>query len=464
VSRFFQLLRFRAVLFATLILAGGLCPSAHAGDFIFGVSGPGIEDSGMLQDLGWGWARVPLRWSDTTTGGAQDWNAAERQIAAAKGAGMRVQLTISFGWPRGTQPSFAIDSQTGLPSDDQGRRAMQSFLQEAFNRFGDRMDALGVEDSLSAKAFPGGPAVYAQLLKYVSSSARAVKPGIPIVVGATDFNHMEEDGRIFYVSDTIRSLGQAGVFDGVELRMRGLNSASDYRRVTGAYEHIAGQLEGTPYENARLLLLSNSPANNESEQAADLVRRSILAAQMGFSAFFWDGGLMDVGNVPTGLAAGNYKRRVFISGVAVGRMASKFDLSKTEIVPHGKSLYQIELTYRTGGTTTMAWRDYFAEGQSYNSAVNVELKTLEIEGPHRLGLIALPLVAEDGSRLRGYALPGKDVDIGGAPVLLSQNVEMLQGLGAEVYKPEPEPEPEPQPAPAQPQYNAPAARLVPPGR
>ncbi len=432
-----------AILLAALFTAA----PARSADFILGVGSPGLEDARLLDDLGWGWARVPLRWSMADRGGDESWTAAERQIAAAKSAGMRVQLTLSLGWGQGANPSFTIDPLTGLPTDEAGRSQMQSFLQQAFSRFGSSIDAVGVEDDLSASAFPGGPAVYAQLLKYVSDSTRAVLPGKAVVFGAVDFNRMEEDQRVFYISDAIRALGASGVFDSIELRMSGTNPTSDYRRIVGAYNHLAGQVEGTPYENVNLLLLTNSPASGDREQASDLIRRAFLAAEQGFSGMYWDG-LIDSGSRNSGLVSATGRRRSFASGFALGRMVGRFDLRKTQITPRSGSMFQLELAYRGGGTTTMVWRDYFAAGQNYDYSSNVELKAFDIEGPYRVGLMALPLVPDGSGVLRGYGIEGKTFDLGGAPVVLSKNFDMLRELGGVVSRPAPVEQAAPQAAPA----------------
>lgn len=439
-----SMLRPRKIQFALrlLIAAIGLFaarPAASA-DFILGIGGPGLDDRSMLDSLGWGWARVPLRWNQAKSGGTMDWASVERQISAASAAGMKIQLTISFGWGPGTNPPFAVSPATGLPADDAGRAAMQSFLQEAFSRFGSRVDAIGVEDDLSARSFPGGPTVYAQLLKYVSDSTHSVLPGKPIVFGPINFNTMEEDQRVFFISDTIRALKTDSVFDAIELRLPGTNATSDYRRIVGAYNHLAGQVEGTPYQNVNLHLVTSSPARGDSEQASDLVRRAFLAAERGFHGMTWDA-LVDRDGANHGLASSTGRRRAFSSAFAVGRMAGRFDLSKTKVIPRSRNMSQLELAYKGGGTTTMVWRDYFASGQEYSAWENVELKAFDIEGPYRVGLMALPLVPQSDGILHGSAISGKTFDLGGAPVVLSKNYEMLREIGGVVQKPEPTPNP-----------------------
>ena len=383
------------------------------------------EDGPAVEEVGWKFVRVAIGWHEVESPEKRlDWGQADARAQSAAQAGLRVQITLNLAWPVQKAAPYPLDDAARLPSSAQGRSAMRRFVQEAVARYGSMAEAYGVEDDLSAASFPGGPEAYGEELTLVSQCVRSADPDARVVFGAVAFDSMEADGRVFYLADALRSLGEGGaVFDAVELRLVGENALEDYRRVPAAVNHVYGQLADTAHRNASVALIASSPSSaagggGEDDQAADLVRRALTAASLGVSHFYWGGGPLP-------------KKKAFHTARLLSRIEERYDLARTRIIPRSPTLFHAQIRRANGGKDLeIVWRDYFASGQSFNSSASVELKKLDIEGPARQGLYALSLVPDSDGTFPLRELTSKYFDLGGAPVAMSQDVECLNGLAA----------------------------------
>ncbi|MCX7016417.1 MAG: hypothetical protein NTW86_28310 [Candidatus Sumerlaeota bacterium] len=409
-------------------------------------------DPALVEEIGWKFVRLPVSWHEVERPDRTlDWSLADSRLQEAKAVGLRTQITLSFAWPRGKEAPCRMDPATRLPADAEGQAEMARFVEQAAARYASAVHAWGVEEDLSARAFPADAKTYAALLRLVSERVRAADDEARVAFGALAFDTMEADQRVFYVADAVASLGaDSKAFDALEVRVIGGNGQDDCLRIPAAVDHACGQLAGTPYANAAICLIASAPSGEsagqgETDQAADLARSVLMAAQCGVSRFYWGGGLgRGVFWPPDSVLAsfpsvversalvsgeGGHKKKAFYTARLLSRLQERHKLTQIHVDQVKPTLFHAEIpAIESGRDLVIVWRNYFASGKEVDASESLELKKVDIEGPARQDLHAMKMVPDSEGEFYFEAVPDKYYDLAGAPTILSQDVEFLSAL------------------------------------
>lgn len=166
-----------------------VAPPAGAGFFGYGIQinawqGDKNGSAGMVNDIGFNWAKQQVRWEFVENEpGAVNWSEMDQIIDALHGRGINVLFSVVTApqWTRPDKPG------TGGPPNDFNLYA--NFVGAMAGRYCGRLQAIEVwnEQNLQREweGFPLDPALYMDLLRRAHGSIKAACPSIIVVSGAT---------------------------------------------------------------------------------------------------------------------------------------------------------------------------------------------------------------------------------------------------------------------------------------
>lgn len=210
------------------------------------------ETLDLVQQLGVGWVKQPVRWADVEPQpGSLDWEALDAFFAGAAARNQKVLVTVSAApeWAR----AVTAENRDGPPDNP---AAYATFISQLMQRYRGGIHAVEIWSEMNGDRewyVAGGlnSSSYMQLLLPAAQAVRAVDPGVLIVSGG--LNPTGVDDGILAIDDFryLRELIDLGMLDYVDcvgVHHKGYNLPPDVPYDTQQDDPAARFRE--PYDNA----------------------------------------------------------------------------------------------------------------------------------------------------------------------------------------------------------------------